>query len=322
MVKDLRVPSKVDWDLTNATNGGMSQSLLGNAQTCPRRFLFQMNRYYDPSKERNMAYGSMVHEILDKLYTGFYEETFGVTDFVEVIQKGIDKYKLPDVFKASEQELLKALAEAMLLEYVQWYKKDFKELRFDAVESKFCVPFHGYIMRGKKDGRFLDKNGGVWHIEHKNYSRINEDSMQLRLSFDLQNLYYMLADQLEFGRTLKGVLYNVLRKPDIRKEMTTGDVVGHIRKLVKSKPTHYFIRWEIPYNATDVKMFGEELKFKLDALNDNIQACRRCPAETLGRFWKNECACDQPYQCEFLQACSSGHLTGYKRKTSMFPELA
>jgi hypothetical protein len=41
----------------------------------------------------------------------------------------------------------------------------------------------------------------------------------------------------------------------------------------------------------------------------------------LNVFYKNECACDQPYQCDYLNACSSGKLCGYIKNKYLFPEL-
>ena len=204
---------------------------------------------------------------------------------------------------------------AILLEQTYWL------LRFDAPERIFGVRFAGAMLRGKIDGRFRDKNGGVWHFEHKNYSRISEDTLQKKLSFDLQNLFYLLADRVERGENIKGVLYNVLRRPEVRKEMPVGKIRQYVTGLIEKDPAHYFIRWEIPYSAEDRAQFHAELVVKLDRLGGNIASTQLYGANPLGMFYKNECACDLPWACPYLDACASGSMTGYTKTKSLFPEL-
>jgi len=214
------------------------------------------------------------------------------------------------------------VGEAILLAYIKYYARDFRELRFEEVERTFCVKYGQFYLRGKVDGRFRDRTGGVWHIEHKNYGRINEETITLKLAFDLQNLMYLLADRLENNRQLCGVLYNILRRPEVRKEMLTGDLRKHVAKAIASKPAYYFLRWEIPYTALDLDTFDRELTKKLFELQARCAECSGSGAgDTLQAFWKNECACELPYSCEFLNACASGHLTGYRQKPVLFTEL-
>lgn len=301
---------------------GLSQSLLGAWQTCPRRFLFALNQWKNPAQERNFGYGSMIHEALDAIYTAAAEGNKDLRFLSGLGLKAIDAFIFPAVFKADEAETLKAIGEAIITNYLKFYAADFRDLRFDRPERIFAQRFAGAMLRGKIDGRFRDKNGGRWHIEHKNLSRISEDVMQKKLSFDLQNLFYLIADEIEFpGEEVSGVLYNVLRRPDLRKEMPIGQIRKYVSDLIEKDPKHYFIRWEIPYTRDDRAQFRAELSVKLDRLGQNIGACRLYGASALSMFYKNECACEAPYPCAFLDACASGTLVGFEKTKTLFTEL-
>lgn len=315
-VGDLRIPREY-----SLAKEGISQSLLGAWQTCPRRFLFMLNRWRFPKQDRAFGYGSMIHEALDAIYTAAAKGCADLKKLQALALKAVDVFEFPSVFTSDEGEEMKAIGEAVLVQYLKFYAKDFKQLRFDAPERIFAVRFANSTLRGKIDGRFRDKNGGVWHFEHKNYSRISEDTLQKKLSFDLQNLFYLLADRVERGENIKGVLYNVLRRPEVRKEMPVGKIRQYVTGLIEKDPAHYFIRWEIPYSAEDRAQFHAELVVKLDRLGGNIASTQLYGASPLGLFYKNECACDLPWACPYLDACASGTMTGYTKTKSLFPEL-
>lgn len=299
---------------------GITQSLLGAFQTCKRRFLYSVNGLGAPGKERCYAYGTMNHSILDILYRGFFNKDFKEKDFNNVIRIFLDKYNLPKVYRDEEVEQLKALSQASLEGYVVYYNRDFKEFRMKAVERTFDVMWKGFRLRGKVDGNLADKTGAIWNLEHKNYSKINEEALQKRLSFDLQNLFYLHADSIEYDRKLKGTLYNILRKPDVRKFSRPIEMYLYVSGLIKKDPKHYYIRYEIPYTKKDLTQFQEELHAKLEDAQDCMDRVRECKQKVLSVFYKNECACDQPYACDYLDLCSSGNTAGYKRH-KLFGEL-
>jgi hypothetical protein len=298
-VTDLIIPKGY-----SLTETGITQSLLSSWQTCRRKFLFEINGWFNPSSEVKFAYGSLIHSVLEAIYSNNNPKDI------------IEKYQFSKEIKAEDQQIFKGYASAILENYLLYYKKDFNEMRFEQVEKSFDVKFKGFRLRGKPDGRFFDKNRNPWHIEHKNYSRIDEDTMELQLSFNLQNLFYILADSLQFNRQLKGVLYNITRKPDVRKFSNPVDIYKHIYGEIKKNPSHYFIRYEIPYTEEDLKQFVCELIYKLDELHSVINSTRN----TLEKCYKNECACAPKFTCPFLNACASGSMFGYKQR-KIFGEL-
>lgn len=322
LVSSLRVPSHCGIDQPGPytlSSVGITQSLLGSFQMCRRRFLLSINRWRYPGDGIKFGYGSMAHEVLDKMYTGFMKKAFTYSDLGEVVTVELDNYDLGKAWRAEDAEMAKAKAQAMLECYILVYKRDFTELRFEAVEEPFNLMWQGFRLRGKKDGRFRDRNKGVWNMEHKNYSQIKEDSLPLVLSYDLQNLFYMLADKIQYGRLLNGVLYNILRNPEVRKkDGGPHEVYKVLKEKIMHDPKHYFIRYELPYGPGDMAQFEGELNYKLQEIEDLLTVP---PEEQFCRFYKNERACLAPYACEFMNACATGRLTGYEKSPRFYNEL-
>ena len=326
-VSDLRIP--IDYSLSKS---GITQSLLGSWQTCRRRFLFEVNGYYSPEKIKKTAYGTMVHEILDKLYTHCLTENdvrsnslnAAKDELCFLIKDKIETYKFTKEISLEEAEIYKAKAQAVLENYVEFYIKDFTEFKIDAIEEVFGdegneVKFANiYLLRGKRDGRIRDKNGDFWNFEHKNYSRVGDDLLTT-LQFDLQNLFYLLADSLQGRTNIKGVLYNIIRAPEVRKFKTPYDVYKYLSDEISKNPQHYFIRYEISYDINRLNDFGGQLLEKLIDLELGIKKARF--NNSIDCFYHNEKACNMPYRCDFQQACASCTMAGYKQKTNLFEEL-
>jgi hypothetical protein len=298
---------------------GITQSMLTKFQTCRRAWLLSINRWELPEAGKYMGYGSMVHEVLDKMYTAVSSGDIRQEELPDLITQSIDAYDMGKAWSAEDTEMQKAKAQAILECYIIIFKKDFGELRFEAVEEQFDIKWNGIRLRGKVDGKFRDKNGGGWNMEHKNYSKIVEETLSLCLTFDLQNLFYMLADMVTHGKMLKGVLYNILRNPEVRKmDGGPAEIYRMLKDKVMKDPRHYFIRYELPYGKPDMSQFEEELYHKLADIQFVIGAGK------LAQFsmcYKNERACTSPYTCEYIGACASKSLMGYVQKPSLFNEL-
>lgn len=298
---------------------GITQSLLTKFQMCRRAWLLTINRWELPESGKYMGYGTMVHEVLDKMYTAVSSGEIRVEELPDLITAAIDEYDLGRAWSAADAEMQKAKAQAILECYIIVFKKDFAELRFEAVEQQFDIKWDGIRLRGKVDGKFRDKNGGVWNMEHKNYSKIVEETLSLVLIYDLQNLFYMLADRIAHGKLLQGVLYNILRNPEVRKmDGGPAEVYKMLKDKVMKDPRHFFIRYELPYGKPDMDQFEEELKWKLNDINDIIVAPK---CQQFSRCYKNERACTAPYTCEYIGACASKSLLGYRKAPSLFHEL-
>jgi hypothetical protein len=287
---------------------GLSQSLILAFDECRRKFLFKANGYRPLDKKDKYLFGSVFHEALDKTYNGKFKTWVKFEEFFR-------EKKMHEFATVNEQqvELDFALCEIMLEAYIEYYPEDFTDKKFDGVEEEFEIMFEGAKLRGKKDGRFyIDKKR--WMMEHKTKSRYNEDALMLVLSFDFQNLMYILADETEYQEPIAGTLYNVIRKPQLRKGKTETlvEFCERVREDVKKRPEWYFTRWEVPYTRKDKERFKHELKQKLSAIE---------LAVAQGSFYKCPKACTGMYTCEYLPSCAANAFINLEKKTDIFPEL-
>ncbi len=289
---------------------GISQSLIIDYLSCRWKFLYSINRWSHIGSEYKYAFGSLIHDMLDKIYN-YCRLNKSVTS--TLIGDWIDEYDFG--FKITQDiELLKAKAEVLLIAYMKYYPEDFESKKFDEIESVFEVDFHGYKLRGKKDGRFLCK-GKKWLMEHKTKSRIEEALLLQVLNFDFQNLFYITADEIETGEEIQGVLYNIVRNPSSKpkKNERLSQYTIRLRKEVEKDPAHYFLRYEIPYTKADKNRFTYELAeiiWEIQLLLDRTRG-----------IYRNTTGCTSPYNCDFLNACCRNSMIGYERQPSLFMEL-
>lgn len=154
-------------------------------------------------------------------------------------------------------------------------------------EELFRVPYRlpsdrTVVLRGKWDSVYLlEKRGpdkGVWLQENKTKGQIVEEQVRKQLHFDLQTMFYLvaLAYSEEIGGmpyTLKGVCYNVVRRPlsggkhTIRqhkpsksnpKGESKASYYKRLRGLMEAEPSHYFMRWYSTVSPQDIERFRRE----------------------------------------------------------------
>jgi hypothetical protein len=309
-IEDIKVPS--DYNLTKI---GITQSLLSAFQMCRMRFLLMINRWEPMEQSKNIAFGNLFHELLEKNYKrGKPAASFTLKAWTdEHLKKNKDRLL---AFKEDEVQKLAIVARVLCEEYLKVYKDDFKTMDFTGIETLFAVQFHGYLLRGKKDGMYIDKKGVRRTLEHKTKGRIVEETLQYMLPFDLQNLFYITAEELEKGVQVYGSLYNIIRNPGHKpkKDETEKQFADRIRLLVQEDPAHFFIRYDVPYDAKEKARFRAELLHKLREVEGFLKGS--VP------LYRNENACTIPYNCKFLRLCSQGHTGGYFQKELLFSELA
>lgn len=120
-------------------------------------------------------------------------------------------------------------------------------------------------LRGKRDS--VDrvgkgKNVGVYLKENKTKQRIEEQKIARHLTFDLQTMMYLTALYAEWDGKIpiKGVLYNVVRRPSQYqgKKETREGFLDRLRGLVELSPGEFFMRWKVEMTAGDVQRFRRE----------------------------------------------------------------
>jgi hypothetical protein len=309
-IKTLQPPSKKEY---NMLRDGITQSLLANFMCCRLRGLLAINRWSHPDKVLNTGFGSMFHDVLDKIYSN------GSKPAIDKIKKWLDEFIKENYKKGSAKtkdaaQFDAAQATALFIVYLERYDEDFTKKQFKRVEQIWEAECGEYKLRAKIDGEYLDKKNQPWLIEHKTKSHVRDDFLQKHLSFDFQCLFYTYIYEQNTRKNIRGVLYNIVRKPSHKLHIgeTLKAYTERMISVISKEPDNFFHRYEIAFTPADKRRFAEELKLKLIDAENVISG---------GAVYKNEFACMMPYKCEFLEACACGHLNGYVQKDCVSPEL-
>lgn len=295
---------------------GITQSLITTFLKCKRQFLFQLNRFASDKKQKNFAFGTITHEMLDRIYA-FYQRYHCLPKNV-LIKKWVDHFDedKKDWLRGEETDEIRRFKEVcfvMVTEYIKFYRDDFKPGRLLGAEDLFDIHWNSYRLRGKKDLRFQIK-GSRWIMETKTASRIDEEELQQKIVLDFQNLFYVHCEEVESGKEVAGVLYNIVRNPGLKFKESISEYCSRLRVDVQKRPAFYFIRFEAPYTKADKAEFRKDLLVMLEEINTLIKSDR-------SKAYKNPRSCIGRFSCSFLPACASGKLIGFHQSSSLFKEL-
>jgi hypothetical protein len=199
----------------------LTYSSLAAFKNCRRRYHF---RYVEglEQKERPVYFdfGTAIHLGL----AGHYK---GVSN--GIVLDEVDRHFLESAWDEEDQERLakwmdaRRLAASMLRGYFERYKVEpFKVLD---VEREFVLPiidvrgeaFESIKLAGKVDA-IVEEGGGLWVMEHKTASKIDENYLA-GLTLDQQSMIYLEAMERVYGKSFRGVIYNVLLKAAPEKPM-------------------------------------------------------------------------------------------------------
>jgi PD-(D/E)XK nuclease superfamily len=298
----------------NMRKDGITQSLAGSFLNCPLRGMLKVNRWSLPEQSVNTRFGSMFHDTLDKIYSAKTMPTMPVIEahLDDYLCKHNSEWGNTDV----KAEFDAAIASALFEGYIKFWKADFTEKKFQNVEQSLSVEYAGFLCRCKIDGEFKSKTGSTWLMEHKTKSRIDEETLLMKITFDFQNMFYKHLWQLaNDNRPIVGTLYNVVRKPQHKqgKLESIKDFRQRLFTEIMKDPKHYFKRYELAYSEKDDVRFRVELVSKFLYIEGFVTG--------KAQVYRNEFACECPYKCEFLPACSSGSMNGYIQRPKLFEEL-
>jgi len=296
---------------------GITQSLIATFLQCRQKFVYSINRMSSAKKIATTNFGSIVHDGLAVLYS---VKPHPVVSDIAGSLRVYRQENAKDLATLDAQQVERdfAVAEVMLAKYISYYKSDWTEMRDRQPENEInFVPLldKEIVGRCKIDGRYRDKARKKWLIEHKTKGRISEESLVKRLAFDPQNLFYLLADFRSTKEEAIGVLYNIIRNPQIKPKVNESlpDFCKRLTEDINTRPEFYFLRYEIPYTSSDKKRFENHLReiiLDIERLTKGESA-----------VYRNCYSCDSPYPCEYLDACASNSFAGYFQREKIFSEL-
>ncbi len=302
---------------------GITQSILGSQVHCRQLGDYILNEWEYPGENRAMEWGNIFHR-LDQIWG---EE-------ISEMQKSKKKYQIDHlkIFRKVEREYTKeagkrmmnmdhvqedfAMAEAVWDHYCDFWEKDDMKTRWMGLESTFDVNFNGYRLRGQRDGVFETAKRKLWLKETKTKGRIpNQTTLMSLLGFDFQNLFYLTASEVETGRKIEGVLYNIVRRPGLeRKDDSLIEYYNRIFDHIDKDPEHYFKRYEIFYPRSVIEHFqNEELPAKLKEFEMWING-------EIATF-RDQRSCQGLWNCKFIRACDQNNMDGYNQTATLFREL-
>jgi len=310
-IKDLTFPKEY-----NLETIGTTQSMLQNFLNCPMLYLYNLNKYNQIGRNTT-GFGSMFHEMLDKIYSYYYihKEIPTKNKIVYFLESYINDTEDLEYCNQKQIELMCGTVLVLLTQYIVFYEDDFTKLKFNRIEGVQETKYKGYTLRGKIDLIFRIRNFN-WIMEHKTKGKIEEKNLLKQLTFDFQNLFYItIFESMNVGESIRGVLYNIIRRPRSKplKNESLIEYLDRLEGMVKKDPYHYFKRMELIYTPEDKKQFKVELIRILKDVEDYLSGRKR--------VYKRTTSCVSWYTCEFLDACSSGCLAGYEQRKLLFPEL-
>lgn len=255
---------------------GVTQSLLGSFTVCRERFrLSVIEGWQSPERfESSLEYGHMWH---------LCEEHY---DYAPVLNKYARELAAQHPLSSEDIAKWVRICKIQFPIYEAYWAskpKDTRKLILPEEEFDIAYPvssLQSFRLRGKIDGILTDSEDGLWLQENKTKGEIDEVALTEQLRWDLQTMFYAtVVEQLIiqakkgsklYGKELKGVLYNVVRRPlsggrhSIRQHKPTksnpageslNDYYKRLEGLIQSEPDYFFMRWDVPLYRSDIREF-------------------------------------------------------------------
>lgn len=309
-----------------AITDGVTQSLLSSWVDCRQRCRWYLDGWRADTLKEGLEYGSLFHFLLEELYErvrgGLITADVSARVDSEFWRGALERWraKLPptaDAAATEQTEICIAQAAGVWDGYLAQYPQDFNPKRWIELEGVFDVTWNGYRLRGRRDG-MLTFRRSPWLLETKTKSQITPGKIEAALAFDFQNLFYVTANQAELearkmrGR-LRGVKYNIVRKPQHKAKGDLRAYSGRIAKDVALRPDHFFLRYEATYAPDALREHQRQLVDKLAEFDRWLRG--EIPT------YRNEGACQKRWNCTYIDLCA-GNECGYTRDGTLFEELA
>jgi hypothetical protein len=241
---------------------GVTYSILSKFLNCRQRFHIGQVQGWKP-KHINYAleFGNIFHLFIEAQDQGFDMEQIKRIGTNYIMRKIEEKSCSSDEIK--ELTALSLIAACTFEHYinywkanpVEFYEKAYFEKNFSWMEKEHSFDID-YTMvngrkvrlRGKIDGLFQIKKTieGLWILETKTKGRIDADQITKGLHKDMQTGMYSLAvRKISRGTMPKGVLYNVIRRTQLkpRKNESAVDFAARVDEDIQERPEWYFMRW-------------------------------------------------------------------------------
>lgn len=303
-------------------DGELTNSARTTFMNCRQKFAWQyLHRLSPRVPSIPLLVGSLVHNGLERLYANGRFEEQAERDIVEgacdkaCMETSLDSKQSDRVWEQS------AMVMGILKGYVKLYlKKDLAAWKVKEVEASFAYPLpNGWKARGKRDMVVIRKaDGKVGLVEHKTASRVDANYVS-KLPLDAQIIGYANSIKKETGKLPSFVVYNVMKKAQLRKSQreTFEAFQRRIEQDYVLNPSVYFYRETLQFSERDVRRYEEE--------HDHFsREMERAIEEKY--FYKNTSECTRYGPCPFMGLCIEGpnraNLSRFRERVDMHEELS
>lgn len=336
-----KAPIVASWNLFEH---GVTFSLLSSFLVCPEKTkLGSVENLTMRKGSDKLEFGTISHDALEHVYTGM--KSYPAKEVsLKKLEAFLTSRELKDRQKVSESpgdstiafhELEEnfAFADIVLNGYLNHWKEDHTR-EWLSLETEFDIQLPVevdgviYIIRarGKRDGDYRSRKRKLMLLETKTKSKVNDEVLLDWITIDLQSLLYLWAMWKTYKEVPGGVLYNIIRRPQLvqrkgreTKEGRTGaetlkQFTDRVREDIAKRPEFYFVRYQSSITEADLIRFETELKSMVSQLI----------RWQLGQFhYKNSAGCmNGGYACKFLPICSRGDRSRFVKREQVFSELS
>ena len=331
------------WDLYTH---GVTQSMIATWLSCPEKMRLMYVEGLTPESKYShpLEFGHLIHTNLEIVY-GQYIDQWGHShsDVVNAWRYELDtaeEHVRREAFVngATAPELdriyeLYGVAGAILEEYYQQWAADFTDIKWVHLEQEFNLPYEvrslswdsvvdgkDVPLRGKIDGVItrtskLTGKEEYWVVDHKTKSRIDDDGIVDRLTFDLQMGVYMWAVEQIYGVRPAGIVYNLIRRPQLRRSVkeSAQEFANRCHEDIQKRPEWYFMRYEVRVHDDEIQEWRNEFQQIMQSFVKWYE----------GQFnYRNSTSCYTGWSaCPYLRVCGAKDTSALVRREVLFPEL-
>ena len=305
---------EIQWD------GRLTNSARSTFLNCRKKFEWAYLRRLAPRKQSiPFLVGGAVHNGLERMYkTGkfSYEDEYAIADKLcgEAAMNAVDPKESDDI----QQQL--AMIIGILSGYNKLYlKADLSKWSVLEAEASFeyLLP-NGWRKQGKRDMMVKRKaDGKVGLVEHKTAGRVDANYVS-KLPLDNQIIGYANAVKKETGKLPDFVVYNIMKKTQLRKKQTETfeQYAKRIEEDYVLNPSNYFYRETLTVTAKSAKNFDDELNLFVGEMERAIKE---------NYFYKNTQQCTAMGVCPFMSLCIEGpnraNLSKFRERENLHEEL-
>jgi hypothetical protein len=250
---------------------GVSQSLLQKFVICKDRYHKKAVLGLKPTDRKEaMEYGTIFHKLIEE---GAKMQKYSRLIMTQIMNEYMQSKKL----NSPESLLLCKIAIEQYDKYKQW-EANKPKYHYIAQEPVFAEPFVvpatrfnpcpeisinipriEVLLRGRID-EVIEINGELWLQENKTKSRIDLAVLQDTIPENIQVMFYAVAASIKYGRPVKGVIYNVIRKPGQRQRQkeSDADFLKRIASEIEDQPSYYFYRLAYQFTPGAIEKWERE----------------------------------------------------------------